>query len=138
VSLATDVTAALPSLRVQAESLHQDTFKVLRATGNKVTDPVTLVESDEFSTVHASVSGKFQMSAAGPLDVAIPGQNVAESNLQWHTSVNTLGVLTGDVVECTAVGPLGDPNNVGLRLRITGPFLKSLATARRFPVQVYS
>lgn len=111
---------------------------MLRATGNKVTDPVTLVETDELATVHASVKGKVQMSAAGPLEVALPGQSIAESNLIWHTSMSTLGIRTGDVVECTAVGAKGDPDTVGLRLRIIGPFLKSLATARRFPVQVYS
>lgn len=138
MTLGADIAAALPELRAQAESLHTDTFTVYRATGEKTQDPVTLVESDVFATVLADVAGKLQTGQAQPNDTQAAGQNVVESGMFWHTSVNTLGVLTDDVVECTAVGPLSDPELVGRRVRVTGPFLKSLATARRFPVEAVS
>ena len=134
MSLGTDIAAALPELRAQAESLHRDTFRVYRNNGGTTTDPETLEERPTFDTTHASVQGKLQFTDLRPSDAPLPGQVLTETSLQWHTSVNTLGVLTGDEVECTAVGPLGDPELIGMRVRVAGPFLKSMATARRFPV----
>lgn len=121
--------------RTQAERLHTDTFTVYRKTGATTTDPVTLIESPVYATVLTGVRGKFQTRQSSPNDVQSAGMKVAETSLEWHTSMNTLGVLTDDEVVCTAVGPLGDPEQVGRRVRITGPFLKSLATARRFEVE---
>jgi hypothetical protein len=138
MSLGTDIAAVLPELRVQAESLHTDTFTVYRATGEMVQDPVTLEERPEFATILSGVRGKFQQSAAQSREANVPGMTVTETSMAWHTSISTLGVLTNDEVECTAVGPLGDPDLVGTRMRIAGPFLKSLATARRFYVEVAS
>lgn len=138
MTLGADIAAVLPELRVQAESLHQDTFTVYRKTGATVTDPDTLVESAQYATVLASVKGKLQSGSAQANDAEIPGQKVIETALFWHTSVKTLGVLPDDEVLCIAAGPLSDPEIVGSRVRITGPFLKSLATARRFPVEEQS
>lgn len=138
MSLGADIAAALPELRAQAESMHTDTFSVFRADGTFSTDPVTLEERPNFATVHGSVAGKLQFPNVRPQDALIPGQVVIRSEFAWHTSVNTLGVLPGDEVECIAVGPLGDPELVGVRVRVAGPFLKSHATARRFPVEELS
>ena len=121
-----------------AESLHADTFTVQRATGNKVTDPVSLEESDELAVIHAAVKGKFQFPESRPRDVQIPGMKVAETAAEWHTSVSVLGILTDDIVTCVAVGEGGDPDLVGSRVRVVGPFMKSFATARRFPVEELS
>lgn len=124
--------------RRMAESLHADTFTVQRATGNKVTDPVSLEETDELAVIHASVNGKFQFPESRPRDVQIPGMKVAETAIEWHTSVSVLGILTDDIVTCVAVGEGGDPDLVGSRVRVVGPFIKSFATARRFPVEELS
>ncbi len=127
--------ARLSRARASVETLHTDTFAVYRPTGATTTDPETLVETPVYDTVHASVKGKFQATASQNLAVATPGQQVAETRFEWHTSINTLGILTDDEVECVAVDPLmGDPDLVGTRVRITGPFLKTHATARRFQV----
>lgn len=112
-----------------------DTFTVSRATGDTTTDPDTLVETPEYATVLTDVKGRFQSSNVQPRDAETPGVTAAESALSWHTSVATVGVLTGDVVECTAAV---DPELVGLRVRVAGPFVKSAATARRFPVELVS
>lgn len=129
------VRAAFPELRAAAESLHRDTFTVYRATGEITIDPVTLVETKVYATVVANVRGKFKASGADNRDAQTPGMKVAETGLEWHTSLNVTGIHTDDEVECVAVDPVsGDPENVGRRVRITGPFIKSIATARRFRV----
>ena len=129
---------ALTMGRRMAESMHTETFTVSRATGNKVTDPVTLEQTDELAVIHASVMGKYQFPDSRPRDVQVPGLKVAETAAEWHTSITVLGVLTDDIVECIAVGEGGDPELVGSRVRVVGPFLKSHATARRFPVEELS
>jgi hypothetical protein len=130
VTLADDVTAALPELRAAAESLHRDTFTVHRPTGETVT--VGLTETPVYETVHEGVKGKLQSGQAQTRETETPGVKVAETSLFWHTSVTVLGILTDDEVECTASEY--DPALVGTRVRVTGPHLKSIATARRFPV----
>jgi len=125
----------LASARASTESLHRDTFTVYRDTGEMTLDPVTLVESKVYSIVAKRVRGKFKASGADNRDAQTPGMKVAETGLEWHTSLNVRGVLTDDEVECVAVDPVtGDPDNVGRRVRVTGPFIKSIATARRFRV----
>ena len=130
--------SALLAGRRRAESLHTDTYTVYRRTGNKVTDPVTLIESDEFAVIHADIAGKFQFPDTSPQDVAAAGVKTTKTSMAWHTSMNVLGVLTDDEVLCTAVGPFSDPDLVGVRVRISGPFLKSHLTARRFYVEQLS
>jgi hypothetical protein len=102
VIVGNDVAAALPGLRVQAESLHRDTFSVFRKTGNKTQDPVTLEEVDEFATVHTGVKGKLKQGEGSGEDTEIPGAVVVVSRLFWHTSVTVTGVLTDDEVEETS------------------------------------
>lgn len=127
---------ALRMGRMQAERLHTCTFTVYRSTGRSITDPITLEESPEFATIHAAVMGKFQATNAQPRDGQVPGMKVAETGLGWHTSISTLGVLTDDEVLCIASPD--DPGLVGKRVRVTGPFMKSHATARRFHVKELS
>lgn len=133
MSLGADVLAALPELRARAESLHTDTFTVYRPTGETTTDPDTFEEKPVFATVLTGVKGKFQATASQNIDSQTPGVKVAETNFQWHTSIDTVGVLTDDEVECTDAPH--DPSQVGVRVRVTGPFIKSMATARRFNVE---
>jgi hypothetical protein len=128
---------ALNMGRRQAEALFLDTFTVYRQNGT-ATDPVTLEERPTYATIHSDVAGKFQVTDQQPRQGSIPGAVTAESSLQWHTSVSTLGVRTDDEVECTGVGEGGDPDLVGVRVRVVGPFVKSHATARRFPVEEIS
>jgi len=115
-----------------AESLHTDTFTVYRPTGEMVQDPDTWTEVPELATILTDVKGKLQSGATQTREAQTPGVKVAETSLIWHTSVDTVGVLTDDVIECTASI---DPELVGERVRVTGDFLKSLATARRYPVE---
>ncbi|MEV7827507.1 DUF6093 family protein [Microbacterium enclense] len=125
----------LVSARRSTEALHRDTFTVYRATGEVVKDPILLTETPVYAVVAKRVQGKFKASGADNRDVQTPGMKVAETGLEWHTSLDVRGILTDDEVECVAVDPdTGDPDNVGRRVRVTGPFIKSIATARRFRV----
>lgn len=126
----------LARARASLESLHTDTFTVYRPTGQKVTDPDTWEEVDEYTTELTGIKGKFQARASQDSEAQAPGMKVAETVIQWHTSIGTVGVLTDDVVECTA--SVHDPALVGRRARITGPAVKSIATARRFNVEITS
>lgn len=124
--------------RREAESLHTDTFKVSRQTGVE-TDPETLEERPVLTVVRPSVKGKLKAGGAQNRSVQTPGVQFAETTPEWHTSVEVTGILTDDIVECIAVDPIsGDPDLVGVTLRITGPFLQSRATARRFKVEELS
>lgn len=121
--------------RAFSEAAFSDTFTVYRDTGETTLDPVTLVESKVYSIVARRVRGKFKASGADNRDTQTPGMKMAETGLEWHTSLNVRGILTDDEVECVAVDPVtGDPDNVGRRVRVTGPFIKSISTARRFRV----
>lgn len=121
------------------EALMTDTFTVYRKTGATTVDPDTLEEVPVFAVVVEDVLGKLKDAEARPRVAFIPGIGAAVSSLEWHCPVETTGILTDDEVECTAVGDeTGDPELVGTRVRITGPFAKSYATARRFPVEEVS
>jgi hypothetical protein len=139
VTLGSDIIAALPELRRQAESTFTDTYTVYRPNGGTTTDPVTLEERPDFDVLAADVRGKFKSGIGRGEDTAIPGVIAVVSSLEWHTSVSTVGVSLNDEIACTAVDAVvGDASNVGVRVRVTGPFLMSKATARRYPVEEVS
>jgi hypothetical protein len=123
---------ALARGQAAAERLHTDTFAVYRATGETATDPDTLEERPVYATVHGSVKGKLQATQSRNLDVQVPGVKLSASRFEWHTPVSTDGVLTDDEVVCLT--SVTDPEMVGVRVRVTGPFIKTHATARRFEV----
>lgn len=139
MTLGSDIIAALPELRAQAESTFTDTYTVFRPNGGVSTDPVTLIESPTFDTFLTGVRGKLKAGVGRGEDTPIPGVIAVVSSLEWHTSLGTVGVRLNDEIACTAVdASVGDPANVGVRVRVTGPFLMSKATARRYPVEEVS
>lgn len=129
----TDIAGLLQRGRAAAEALHTATFNVLRPSGEKVEDPVTLEEIPVLIVKHTAIRGKFQTGQSQTREAEAPGVKIADTTLEWHCSVLVADLLTDDVVECTA-SP-SDPAQVGVRVRIIGPFVKSLATARRFSVE---
>ena len=127
---ASDISGALPDLRSLAESLMRDKVRVTRE-GEPVTD------ADGFVTAANEVvyegpakwqrpSG-WQRSQVGESDTAAGG---IELHLPFDASA---GVRVGDVVECAASL---DPALVGRRFGVVDEFTKTLATARRFRVEV--
>lgn len=125
--------ARLASARKITASQFTDRFAVHRPTGETILDPVTLVETPIYATVHADVRGKFTTTEAQTRNAQVPGQKVAATDLAWHTSYEVTGVLTDDEVTC--LESRDDPSLAGTRVRVIGPFIKSHATARRFRVE---
>lgn len=121
--------------RARAEMLHTDRYNVLRPTGMSEPDENNWEPVPTYSTIHSGIAGKFQTGQAQARDTETPGVIVAETSLFWHTSLAFEGILTGDIVVCLEAE---DPDLVGTRARIAGPFLKSWATSRRFQVTVVS
>lgn len=127
---ASDISDTLPDLRSFAESLMRDTVRVVR-DGEPVTDADGFVTAPnevvyEGSAKWQSPSG-WQRSQVGESDTATGG---LELHLPFDASA---GVHIGDVVECTASL---DPALVGRRFGVADEFTKTLATARRFRVEV--
>src|SRR5690554_5636670 len=89
--------------RLQAEALMTSTATVRRATGNKITDPVSYEEVDEYAVIHAGVPCKVKLGGGRPAAAAVPGQVAAESAPEWHVPMSVTGVKAGDQVEITAV-----------------------------------
>lgn len=139
MSIQHDVTGILPYLRQEAESMMTSTATVSRATGATTTNTTTLEEELVFATVLTGVKCKIKTSGANPADAGIPGQVAASTIPEWHCPISTVGIKTGDQVTITAVDSLvGDPETVGKKYRIEGPFLRDNATARRFRIELWS
>lgn len=127
---ASDISGALPDLRSLAESLMRDTVRVVRE-GEPVTDADGFVTAPnevvyEGAAKWQSPSG-WQRSQVGESDTAAGG---IELHLPFDASA---GVRVGDVVECMASL---DSALVGRRFGVVDEFAKTLATARRFRVEV--
>lgn len=112
------------------------TCTVKRATGEVTQDPVTLEDVPVYGVVCSDLPCKIKAASTQPNAAQLPGQTVVLSRLELHVPMSTTGVLTNDIVTVDSVDPVtGDPDLPGKTFRITGPFLKSYATARRFPVE---
>ena len=125
--------------RQRAEALMLDSCTVRRDTGEKTTDPVTYGEVPVYAPIYAGLKCKLKAATTQANAVQVPGQTVVLSGMQLHVPMSTLGILTNDLVTIDTVDPVsGDADMVGKVLRITGPFMASAATARRFSVEVAS
>lgn len=135
MSLGSDIAAALPNLRAEAESMMISTGVIRRGTGVKVEDPVTRQEVEETIVVYTGVCRfKAANSQAGRSD--IPGAVVTDQSAYLSLPIGAPGagdVRLNDVWECVT-NPF-DPSKVGMKARITGGHSQTYATAHRFPVQ---
>jgi len=122
--------AAVAAGRAAAESLMTDTCTIRRRTGAKATDPNTGQVTDVMAVVYAGrcrvQTRALSVQEAGAGEAQWP---IAPVELQLPMSVT--GLRTGDfaTVDSAAL----DPDLVGRVFRITAPFHKSHATARRLP-----
>ena len=125
-----DVARVLPEMRAHAESLMRDTVRVMRE-GEPVTDDDGFVTTSSTLVYEGAAKWQrpsgWQRSQVGESDTAAGG---IELHLPFDASA---GVRVGDVVECAASL---DPALVGRRFGVADEFTKTLATARRFRVEV--
>lgn len=119
-----------------SEEAFTATCTIRRPTGQTVTDPTTLVQTPTYSVVHTGVPCKINAAARRPDEAQLAGQMAAKSELAWHVPMTITGVLTNDEATIDTVSAsVGDPDLIGRKFRVTGEFVKSFATARRFPVE---
>ena len=125
-----DVGRVLPEMRAHSESLMRDTVRVMRE-GEPVTDDDGFVTTSSTLVYEGAAKWQrpsgWQRSQVGESDTAAGG---IELHLPFDASA---GVRTGDVVECAASL---DSALVGRRFGVVDEFTKTLATARRFRVEV--
>lgn len=135
MSLGSDVAAALPGFRAEAESQMVSTCTIT-SDGVKVWDEETGGYVESGTTVYS-----------GPCKLRFPpqGRSLRELDVQGQFLIEQEPLLSlpvagselvspGDVVTITA-NPF-DPAMVGLKIRIAGVHTQTFATARRFPVEV--
>lgn len=119
-----------------SEEAFTATCTVKRDTGTTTTDPVTYEDVPVYAVVYTNLQCKIKDASTRPQQAQVPGQTVVKTSPEWHVPMSTTGVLTNDIVTIEAVDPVtGDLDLVGRTFRVTGPFVQSYATARRFPVE---
>ncbi|HET8537608.1 MAG TPA: DUF6093 family protein [Solirubrobacteraceae bacterium] len=137
MSLADDVSAALPGLRAEAEALMVDTCKITKPGGKPVWDddageyvdpePVTVYEGKcRIRNAYPAPQSVQAGQVVSGLDIVIISIPVGEAG----------GIERGCEWELTA-SP-NDPDSVGMRASITADHVQTFSTACRFPAQIVS
>lgn len=131
------VSESVVELRAEAEELMLDACVIVRP-GDPVLDRATLRMEAVDSAVYAgkcrfrsrSISGHSTTDASlvGGVEWAL---NQTELHLPFNTSA---GARVGDIIVCTAVGALTNPDMLGTRHVLIGIPAGSWLTSRRFKV----
>ena len=129
--LGEDVAAALPELRAHAESLMVDTILVERATGAVTTDATTLAEVPVYATVRAAGPGRIQRPGAlSPNESVVGGFEFGIRAALAQLPLSATGILAGDRITVTAIGPTTDPDLLGLVATVQANLTKTHPTKR--------
>lgn len=134
LSLGTDLTAQLPFLRAQAESMMLSAGIIRRATGEFTKDPLTLEEVPVYATVYTGIC-RFKAANTQASRAEIPGAITVDQSATLSLPIGAPGagdVRLNDIWECTA--NTMDPSLVGTKARVTATHSQTLATAHRYPV----
>ena len=130
MSLGGDIAAALPRLRSQAESMMTDTVRVERATGTQTMDPDTLEMVDDYATVYEDRARVQRSGQLSPHESVAGEVEFGVNALMVQLPLSALGIRKNDRVTVTAVGPLSDPDLVGLVATVQANLTKTHATKR--------
>jgi len=131
VSLGTDLAAALPELRAQAESMMLDTCTITRSV--RTWDEGTASWVDAPTTVY---TGACEVKAENVQAAEADAQGqllIVQSLILKLPVAASVDVAPGDVATLTVCR--FDPQLVGKRLRVGASHHQSFATARRLPVK---
>lgn len=124
------VAAELPYLRREAESLMVDALLVEHPTGETTIDGDSLEEVPVYEDIY---SGKGRVQRPGSLS---PREDVAggfEFGIRAiiaQLPLSATGIVQGDRVTVTAVGPLTDPDLIGLVATVGANLTKTHPTKR--------
>ena len=134
--IADDITRVLPDLRAQAESLMLDAGTASRPTGGYVYDPETQSEVEATEPLFASPC-KIQSRTLVVRDEEVGGRTATVVRLELHLPADTAPLTTGDLF--TVDTPHASSTvPAGRAFRVLAPHEKSLPTARRYDVEVYT
>ena len=123
------ISAALPELRAQAESMMADTVLVERANGGVTTDPVTLEETPTYDTVHTG-PGRVQRPGTQPSETVAGEVEFGVSLVYVQLPLSVTGIRRNDRVTVMALGPDSDPDLLGLVATVQANLTKSHPTKR--------
>lgn len=129
-----DITAALPAIQQQSDSLNTDTFAVTRPDPDDpgTWDPVTGETTPGTITVHADLPGRLRSPSAAERQQTAGEHQWSMSDVVWRVAASTTGIKLGDKVTCTA-SPQGV--NVGGEFTVMYALTGSHVSAARFIVR---
>lgn len=134
MTLADDITAALPLLRTEAEGRMVDSCTITRPTDEETFDDTTGTYDDtDTSTIY---TGKCEVQLSDGLNARgtnTGGSDVTITRLTVKIPVSATGVKVGDLVTIT-VGT-HDPTLVDSKFAVVAGHAKTFATARRLEVE---
>ena len=134
--LGDDVAAALPHLRAHAESLMVDAVLVQVATGDTTIDPVTLAEVPAFTDVYAGPARIQRPGSLSPRDDVAGAFEFNIEDVLAQLPLSATGIRYGMRLTVTAVGPLSDPDLVGLVATVRANLTKTHPSKRTLVCEV--
>ena len=129
MSLGSDIAAALPELRAQAESMMQDAVLIERQTGT-TPDPVTLEEIPTWATVHEGQARIQRTGQVSPSEQVVGEVEFGINAVIVQMPLSAVGVKKGHRVTVTAVGASSDPDLLGLTATVQANLTKTHPTKR--------
>jgi len=115
---------------------------VVRRVGEKVRDPETGTLQPSFTVIYPTALAEIRFRDNQPRTGDIAGQRFSEQTpfvafpIDGEHSDEAALIRMDDIGE--VISDPDNPGNVGITFRIAGIHTKSLATARRLPVEVVS
>lgn len=131
MSLAADLSAALPFLQAEAEAMMVDSC-IIDRPGEAVTDPETGAVAPSHTPVYSGRC-KVQQTQAQAASPEVAGAVFTVQSARVDLPVGAGPIETGDRVRIT--GARFDPALVGNVFRVRELFKKSWPTAQRIPVE---
>ena len=129
MSLNDAIAAELPALRREAESLMVDAVLVERQSGTTL-DPDTLAEVPAYVPVYSGPCRIQRPGALSPRESVAGGFEFDVRAVLAQLPLAAVGILAGDRVTVTAVGPLTDPDLLGLVATVQANLTKTHPTKR--------
>ena len=115
---------------------------IVRREGERTRNPVTGKLEPSWTTIYPAAMAELKFRDNHPRTGDQTGQRFSEQTpivafpIEGEKSMEAAAIRVDDVGE--VIADPDNPGNVGITFRIAGLHLKSLATARRLPVEVIS
>jgi hypothetical protein len=129
VSLHDAISAELPGLRAEAESLMVDTLTVEAPDGTTL-DPDTLEEVPAWASLYAGPGRIQRPGALSPREDVAGGYEFGVKAVLAQLPLSATGITAGARVTVTALGPDSDPDLLGLVATVQANLTKTHPTKR--------